>query len=93
MTIGEFDQPARRGTRVTTSGSTVRAAQLEDQIARLSEVLRHEHGGPDRSESAVDMAVRLLRQQDMRIAGLEHENRNLLRTLRRIAQLVAEEAG
>lgn len=37
------------------------------QLGRLAQVLMDEFGGPDRPESAVDMAIRLLREQRVEI--------------------------
>jgi hypothetical protein len=48
-----------------------RLGGLEAQIAPLAQVLLDEFDGPTRSESACEMAVRVLREQRARIADLE----------------------
>jgi hypothetical protein len=45
-------------------------AQHDDQVRQLARVLLEEFGGPDRSEGAIEMAIRTLRNQAKIIGGL-----------------------
>lgn len=43
--------------------------RLQGEIKRLADVLMFEFGGPTRSEGAVDMAIRVLREQQEKLEG------------------------
>jgi hypothetical protein len=66
--IGLRERPCPEGecsVRPLVAGQDVeaQARALAEQIAELAKVLMEEFGGPTRSEGAVDMAIRLLREQ------------------------------
>jgi hypothetical protein len=76
--IGLRERPCPEGecsVRPLVAGQDVeaQARALAEQIAELAKVLMEEFGGPTRSEGAVDMAIRLLREQRAAQAEAERE--------------------
>lgn len=59
------------------SGCEATIKRFDHEIAMLADVLLGEFGGPDRPESAAEMAIRLLREQRATIEVLKTTNTEL----------------
>lgn len=82
----EYNRAYTHGATVAARIAAEREHRLDAQIETLALILMDEFGGPTKSESACEMAVRVLREQAARIAAEQVPDDPYVEAMRDIAE-------